>query len=483
MVLTLLNSVSQAPTAVGAPNPQLTFILPLTLVFPTATRTPTPINIGNRVWDDLDADGQQDAGEPGLAGVTVQLWNADKTDLIASDSTDASGIYAVVAPTPGTYRVRVVLPNILDSFSGKDLAGGDDIDDSDINPSGSNIGFTDIISIASNVISISSIDAGIIVFRTPTPTRTPTPINLGNLVWDDLDADGQQDAGEPGLAGVTVQLWSADKTDLIASDLTDASGIYAVIAPTPGTYRIRVVLPHLLDSFTGKDLAGGDDTDDSDINPSGSNIGFTDIISIASNVISISSIDAGIVVFKTPTPTRTPTPINLGNFVWRDTNANGIQDAGETGVGAAQVQLWNSTKTALIDTAVTNASGIYTLVAPTPGSYRIRIVLPGGITISPKNQGADDTKDNDVNPNGVDLGFTDAFTIASNVISISSLDIGLTNAPASFATPTATLVPPTATATRTPTRTPTRTATPAPTLTPLPPGFDQRVYLPSLMKE
>ena len=48
---------------------------------PTATRTPTPINVGNFVWDDLDQDGRQDAGEPGLAGITVQLWNGTKTQL------------------------------------------------------------------------------------------------------------------------------------------------------------------------------------------------------------------------------------------------------------------------------------------------------------------------------------------------------------------------------------------------------------------
>ena len=51
---------------------------------PTNTRTPTPINIGNFVWDDLDQDGTQDAGEPGLAGVSVQLWNAAKNQLINS---------------------------------------------------------------------------------------------------------------------------------------------------------------------------------------------------------------------------------------------------------------------------------------------------------------------------------------------------------------------------------------------------------------
>ena len=48
-------------------------------------RTPTPINVGNFVWHDLDHDGRQDAGEPGLAGITVQLWNGAKTQMIAVD--------------------------------------------------------------------------------------------------------------------------------------------------------------------------------------------------------------------------------------------------------------------------------------------------------------------------------------------------------------------------------------------------------------
>ncbi len=64
-------------------------ILPsITFIFATATRTPTPINVGNFVWDDLDHDGRQDTGEPGLANVTVQLWNSAKTRLIDSDVTN-----------------------------------------------------------------------------------------------------------------------------------------------------------------------------------------------------------------------------------------------------------------------------------------------------------------------------------------------------------------------------------------------------------
>ena len=323
--------------------------------------------MGNFVWDDLDGDGRQDAGEPGLGGIVVQLWNGAKTQLIDQTATNASGIYALTAPTPGSYRVRVVLPSAGDQFSPKDNAAAGDQQDSDINPSGASLGFTDVVTFASNLISITTIDAGLLIFRTPTPTRTPTPINVGNFVWDDLDGDGRQDAGEPGLGGIVVQLWNGAKTQLIDQTATNASGIYALTAPTPGSYRVRVVLPSAGDQFSPKDNAAAGDQQDSDINPSGASLGFTDVVTFASNLISITTIDAGLLIFRTPTPTRTPTPINVGNFVWDDLDGDGRQDAGEPGLGGIVVQLWNGAKTQLIDQTTTNASGIYALTAPTPG--------------------------------------------------------------------------------------------------------------------
>ncbi len=315
---------------------------------------------------------------------------------------------------------------------------------------------------------------------TPTPTRTPTPINVGNFVWDDYDKDGRQDAGEPGLPGVTVQLWNSTKTSLIGTTTTNGSGIYTLVAPTPGNYRVRVLLPNpLVDSFTGKDLAGGSDTLDSDINPTGSDSGFTDVYVFASNLISITSIDAGIAIYRTPTPTRTPTPINIGNFVWRDTDGDGVQDVGETGVGAALVQLWNASKSVLVDSDYTNASGNYTVVAPTPGDYRIRVIIPGGVSFSPKDQGANDQLDSDINASGTDYGFSDAFNLASNVISTTIYDVGLINAPASFPTPSPTATVPTSTPTLSPT--PTLTLTPDLTLTYV--LLDQSLWLPVVQKE
>jgi len=51
-----------------------------------------PIEIGNRVWNDLDSDGIQDAGETGIAGVSVSLCTGTGT-LIATATTDATGNY------------------------------------------------------------------------------------------------------------------------------------------------------------------------------------------------------------------------------------------------------------------------------------------------------------------------------------------------------------------------------------------------------
>lgn len=51
---------------------------------------PAPLEIGNRVWEDTDNDGEQDAGEAAIAGVAVTLTCGAQT---ASTTTDANGRY------------------------------------------------------------------------------------------------------------------------------------------------------------------------------------------------------------------------------------------------------------------------------------------------------------------------------------------------------------------------------------------------------
>jgi len=52
-----------------------------------------PLQIGNRIWRDLDQDGIQDADETGIAGVTVHLYAADGTTLLGTAVTNATGNY------------------------------------------------------------------------------------------------------------------------------------------------------------------------------------------------------------------------------------------------------------------------------------------------------------------------------------------------------------------------------------------------------
>ena len=50
---------------------------------------PAPLEIGNRVWTDTDGDGIQDAGEAGIDGIVVEIYNG--TTLVGTTTTDALG--------------------------------------------------------------------------------------------------------------------------------------------------------------------------------------------------------------------------------------------------------------------------------------------------------------------------------------------------------------------------------------------------------
>lgn len=73
-------------------------------------------------------------------------------------------------------------------------------------------------------------------------TITPPQIgsNLGGFVWEDTDRDGLREAGEPGLAGITVRL--LDGTAEIEQMDSGPDGAYSFLVD-PGTYTIVVDVP------------------------------------------------------------------------------------------------------------------------------------------------------------------------------------------------------------------------------------------------
>jgi hypothetical protein len=92
----------------------------------------------------------------------------------------------------------------------------------------------------------------------------PQPVaTLGDFVWMDLDNNGIQDTGEPGLPGVAVELMDCSG-NILAMTTTAGNGFYAFTVQ-PGNYNLKFSLPPDL-VFSPQDQ-GTDDALDSDADP------------------------------------------------------------------------------------------------------------------------------------------------------------------------------------------------------------------------
>ncbi|WP_305799134.1 SdrD B-like domain-containing protein [Roseococcus sp. SDR] len=324
-------------------------------------------SIGNFVWLDTNNDGDQDAGELGVANVTVRLLRADGTPTGLTTTTDAAGAYSFTNLAPGDYRVEFVAP--LNRAIGKQDLGGNDARDSDANPT---TGRTGIISLESGE-NDDSVDAAI--------------VELGALtgrVWVDRDGDGLEESGEASRAGITVNLLSADGTPTGRTTTTNASGEYLFDEVVAGNYRVQFVMPSGL-KLTLQDQ-GGNDTIDSDPNATS---GITGLVAVVP-ATTTRDVDAGVYV-----------PATLGDRVWHDLNANGVQDPGEAGLSGVSVRLLAADGVTEIATTTTNASGLYSFGDLAPGQYGVRVVAPSGYETSPIDQGGNDATDSDATAAGV----------------------------------------------------------------------------------
>ena len=173
--------------------------------------------VGDRVWYDLDGDGIQDAEEPGVPGVEMEIWqlkaNGSRDFLLGSGGTDANGIYLFSSVGTGQgYDVVVSTNNfvsgaILEGYSGTSQPDNEDTTDPSWGPEPNNVDL--------------SLDFG--YWKTSTVTHA-----VGDLVWGDDDADGTYEPGngEMGIEGVSLELRDTNDT-VLASGVTDSSGNYS----------------------------------------------------------------------------------------------------------------------------------------------------------------------------------------------------------------------------------------------------------------
>ena len=213
------------------------------------------------------------------------------------------------------------------------------------------------------------------------------PVTIGDFVWDDANANGIQDTGEAGISGVTLTLNGTNSVGTAVTDhaTTDANGKY-LFTEAPGTYTVTVDASNfaaggaLAGYNVSPTLQGSDRSVDSNANPSGTT---------PSPLLSGSDLTVDFGYYNPATLA------SLGDFVWNDANANGIQDSSEKGIPNVTVNLLGSTGTTVLKTTTTDANGLYQFTNLVPGTYRVQFVKPAGYSFSPADQGTNDAVDSD----------------------------------------------------------------------------------------
>ena len=245
-----------------------------------------PAEVGDYVWIDTNGNGILDLGEHPLEGVTVTLYTTDNV-LVDSILTDQYGQYLFGGITPGEYYI--VFSDQAGYSRTLQNQGVDDEADSDGNPtSGRTTNFT----LISNEVN-HSFDNGYYVTS-----------SIGNFVWEDLNMNGLQDSGEPGIDGVTVSLFDADNNQVGTSVTTSGGGFYSFTGLNPGNYHIEVTIPA---SYLATTQGVGDNNLNSDIDATGEMPEATLVSGQTDN-----SWDAGLYRVA-----------EIGDTIWLDTNANG----------------------------------------------------------------------------------------------------------------------------------------------------------------
>lgn len=286
---------------------------------------PPPASVAGRVWDDSDANGVPNGTETGLAGLTVTLRNSLGT-AVASAPTDALGYYAFSGLVAGTYSVDVVPAAYWGPTFDVDGTGS---------PNVSTVSMT-----AGQ--DLTGVDFGY--------QYAPPPGSLGDRVWHDLNGDGFQDGGEPGLAGVTVELRD-NLGGLLASVVTDGGGYYGFLDVDAGDYVVTILPPLYFEATADADGAGTP-------NQTALSLGIGD---------ELDGIDFGLLY--------NPPPALVGDRVWEDLNSNGVQDVGENGLVGLAVVLRDSTG-AVVGSTTTGPDGQYAFGGLQAGTYSVTVTPP-----------------------------------------------------------------------------------------------------------
>ncbi len=182
--------------------------------------------IGDRVWQDVNKNGKQDTGEPGVANVKVELRDKNR-QLLQTVHTNGNGEYIFTGVKKDAYFIQFHTPegytptvthatsSTMENDSNGRLAFVEIVDKDDL-----------------------TVDFGLI----KNTNEAEKTYKIGDFVWEDINKNGKQDVGEPGIAGVTVIILN-DKEEEVGRTVTDAQGHYVFNHIKNGRYSVLFETP------------------------------------------------------------------------------------------------------------------------------------------------------------------------------------------------------------------------------------------------
>jgi uncharacterized repeat protein (TIGR01451 family) len=379
-------------------------------------KTPPIYAIGDFMWFDLNKDGIQDGTEPAVQGAKVTLTDANGDPVLDADgnevaptTTDVNGKYHFDNLPAGNYVVTFTAPTGYEFTTV--LSGTDPKVDSDANVT---TGSSAVIALGDDDPNLTdsnerdgvvaphidrTIDAGVIVSGSPGVT-----IEKGDA--DGNEADTVEDA-------VTVPNETA--TDLVFTITNSGTEPLKDIEVTDEVTEGEATVTGLSCDFSDLGGPASGTTWDGPFKV-GASFECTAVLSKlepGSSHADVATVNGAGQYSGTPVdddnPYHADTPplVSVGDYVWFDTNRNGVQDEGEAPVEGVTVNIYDADGK-LVDTTTTDEHGFYSFTDLRAATeYQIEFIAPKGSSFTTGDAGDDDAVDSDAN---VETGQTRVFT-------------------------------------------------------------------------
>ncbi|CAG0932303.1 Serine-aspartate repeat-containing protein D [Thermoflexales bacterium] len=315
--------------------------------------------IGDTVYWDANGNAQQDWMESGLSGVVVTLTNSSA--IVINGVTYAPGAYQLVRPTnvtgsylftglvPGTYSVAV------GSVMGNPILTGDPDTNGIPCPisSGPLAPYCD--GQTSVVLNPGSIFLGADFGYQPLGV-------IGDFVFQDLNSNGLQDSGEPGIPGVVVTATDGSTT---FTTTTDFDGRYSFSNLTAGMWTVTFATPPNMIATTVTNAAAAA-TGNGSVGTSGA------VVISSGSVTSINNVSCTNCSLYIDSGFRLSGAYNLSGHVFFDSGNNGdlYSPTVDLPYSNILVYLYDQNHN-VIGTTTTDATGIYTFSNLPNGNYTV----------------------------------------------------------------------------------------------------------------